>query len=322
MKGNKVAVALSGGVDSSTAALLLLKEGWDVSGVFGRFVDKTEKQEEKAREAASAMGIPFYVVDLRLEFKKRVVEHFTEGLKKGVTPNPCAVCNKNIKFGALLKELSSFDFFATGHYVRKKDDSLFIAKDKDQSYFLWMLKKEQIKRSLFPLGEMCKSEAYRVVQSVGIEPASDSQELCFVRESMLQFIKDSIGSLKGSIKDKEGNVLGSHEGAFFYTIGQRKGLDLPGGPFYVIKKEGNTVVVSKDENDLYCNTLELESVNMHEEVSFPAEVGVKIRYNAPLCKGVLHDKSLTFPVSQRAVCPGQSAVFYRDDKLLGGGIIK
>ncbi len=314
MKQSKVAVCMSGGVDSSITALLL-KEKYSVTGVFARFFPEA-KGEENARKVCDTLGIPFQVLDLQKEFKDKVIKSLLQGLKKGITPNPCVFCNKEIKFGELLRHLSEFDFVATGHYIRKKDNRLFVAKDKekDQSYFLWMLDKKEIKKVIFPLGEYKKSEVRKMASKMNLPVGKESQNFCFGNVSHL--IKDS----PGKIVNKKGSVLGEHKGSSFYTTGQRKGLDLPGGPYYVLEKRGSTVIVTKEKKDLYQKEVELKDVNIKEEV--PLEVEARIRYGSPLKRAVLKKDKLTFLSPQFAVCSGQSAVFYRDGELLGGGIIK
>ncbi len=316
------------------AAMILKKEGYSLIGVFMRFWSEDganrccdTSSEERARIVARTLDIPFYVIDMREEFKRKIVDPFISESLKGVTPNPCVYCNKEIKFGSLFQKLTalSVDSIATGHYVLKKEGKLFAAKDKnkDQSYFLWKLNKKQIERSLFPIGGYQKSEVREMARQMSFptKDTPDSQELCFVGEGVGGFLKRRTPHSSGDILDKEGNILGKHEGAFMYTIGQRKGIGLSGGPYYVVGKKGESVIVTKDEKDLYRKEVPLKEINIIGEVSFPEEVRASVRYTSPVSKAILEERKLTFENSQRAVCPGQSAVFYKNEELIGGGVI-
>ena len=238
----KVFVGLSSGVDSTMAVKILIKKRYDVTGVFMRLSDTyfSKESEKKAEVIAKFFNIPFLIFDFRKEFKKQIIDQFVEDLKKGITPNPCVCCNKDIKFNLFFQEAKKrgAQFIATGHYVKKRGGFLYKAKDetKDQSYFLWSLSKEQIKNSLFPLGNFKKEEIKKIIKKEQIDTSKESQEICFIEGDIYNFLRGRIKPKKGKIIDENKNVLGKHEGVWFYTIGQRKGLDLPQGPFFVYKK--------------------------------------------------------------------------------------
>ncbi len=329
---------MSGGVDSSVAAYLLKKEGNDVKGIFLRLADVPdfEESQEAAEKIADSLGIPFSVLDLRKEFEEEIIDCFLREIKRGVTPNPCIICNKKIKFGLLLdKVLEESDYLATGHYVqlKKEDDyKLFKGKDKtrDQSYFLWKLNQDQLKHLLFPVGGYEKREVQEIAKKVGIEEIKrpESREICFVQGKLKEFLKRSLGLEKGKIVDKKGNVLGEHGGLYLYTIGQRKGIDIGGlsSPFYVLDKDlrENNLIVTQDEEDLFKKKIQLEDINWisGKELELPMKIEAKIRYRHDSCPAKLKKGYLLeFDSPQRAITPGQSAVIYKGEELLGGGII-
>lgn len=343
----KVVCAMSGGVDSSVAAALLKSQGFDVLGVFMKFWSETPKKgvadrwnkccspeaEERARLVAFQLGIPFYVFDFRKEFKKSVVDYFIREYKAGRTPNPCVVCNKDIKFGLLLKKALAIeaDYIATGHYVQLKEGRLIKAKDKekDQSYFLWQLSRKELKRCLFPLGDYTKTEVKKMANKFNLPVSSfiDSQEVCFVHTNLTDFLKKYIKQRPGNIIDGRGNVLGRHKGLASYTVGQRKGIDLSGGPFWVVKKDikNNLLVVTKNEKDLLEKELFFQDENWisGKPSRLPMEVKAKIRYRSQSVSAtVKKGNTVIFKKPQRAVTPGQSIVFYKGLELLGGGVIK
>ena len=343
-------VAMSGGMDSSVAAALLKRAGFyseqsrrvDVIGVFMKFWAEGEKaenrccspeSEERARKAARRLKIPFYVLNFKKEFKKKVVDYFLKEYQLGRTPNPCVVCNKEIKFGLLLEKALSLgaDFVATGHYARVSSLRLFQARDKekDQSYFLWQLNQKQLSRVLFPVGGYTKTEVRKLAKKFGLPVLriSESQEVCFVQKTVNEFLAKHIKKRKpGVIVDAKGNRLGRHRGLIFYTIGQRKGIGLPGGPFWVLRKDPkkNFLVVTKNEKDLYKKELIFEKENWiaGKKPKFPLRVKAKIRYNHQPASAVLFHHKVIFDRPQRAVTPGQSIVFYKGQEVLGGGIIK
>ncbi len=341
---------MSGGVDSSVAAALLKKQEYEVIGVFMKFWKESgqgenrccsSKSENRARQVAEILDIPFYVFNFEKEFKKRVVDRFLDGYKKGITPNPCVVCNKEIKFGLLIEKAlaSGADFVATGHYARLVEDEpqqtykLYRGKDKkkDQSYFLWQLSQKQLSRILFPVGGYTKSQVKSLAKKfkLPVLDVPESMEVCFIPGKLEDFLKKRLKMKPGPIllaNDKK--IIGCHQGLPLYTIGQRKGIELSGGPYYVVRKneKKNALIVAsilKDEA-LWNKTLKLKSVNWlsGKKPKPNFKIKVQIRYGQEPVEATLNPGyNLKFKNSQRAVTPGQSAVFYRGKELLGGGII-
>jgi len=425
--GRRIVVAMSGGVDSSVAAALLKKDGFDVIGVFMKFWNPSSsadssgqetqnrccsvESEKLARLVAKKIGIPFYVLNVEKEFKKKVVDYFLKEYKKGNTPNPCVVCNKEIKFGFLIKKALSLgaDFVATGHYARLRREfpisnfqfpnkskvqnqkiKLLKGKDKnkDQSYFLWQLDQNQLKHVLFPVGGYTKPEVRKLAKKLKLPTAEtpESQEVCFVHPHTKQDHQKNLQTnrscacygvgvksttndfLKKYLKTKSGNicltpdvkqnstsgVVGRHQGLWFYTIGQRRGLEIPQGsadaegsgetkPYYVIDKDfkKNILIVSKNQKDLLKKELIVKNVNWISKQKLPINAEVKIRYKSNSAKAkIIHfcfgkifcgrKKSyqngskvkIVFQKKQKAITPGQSAVFYKGEELLGGGVIE
>jgi len=337
-EGNKkVIVAFSGGVDSSTSSLLLKKQGFDVSAVFMRLVDSPYFRfaEERAKELAESMGIPFSVLDLRRKFKKEVIDYFIGGYENGITPNPCVMCNREIKFGLFLDNALKMkaDFIATGHYAvtRKKKDGVHIYQSvdpkKDQSYFLWRLGQKQLSKVLFPVGLQTKDATRSIAKKNRLASASfpESQEVCFVKEINADYLGKHIKKKKGDIADTKGNILGEHEGVWFYTIGQRKGIGLSGGPYWVIKKDikKNRLVVSGREKDLFGKEARFKNANWisGKAPELPLKIKAKIRYGHRPASGTLFKNKVVFNGPQRAITPGQSIVFYKGKEMLGGGVI-
>jgi tRNA-specific 2-thiouridylase len=354
-KGRKVIVGMSGGVDSSVAAAILKERGFDVMGVFIKVWSDPDipctQQEDRldALRVAIQLGIPFEVWDLTKEYKDKVVDYMVESYKKGITPNPDVMCNKYIKFGLFLKNAlrRKVDFIATGHYVRKvekkktigsKGDKIYalkVAKDinKDQSYFLWTLNQAQISKCIFPIGDYLKSEVRKIAEDLKlvVSKKKDSQGICFLgKVDVNDFLKKYIKPNPGPIKLISGQKIGQHNGLYFFTIGQRKGINLPNGPYFVVDKDitNNTLIVSRDEKDLFKKEVVFEKVNWISEPpkKFPFKVLAKPRYLAESSPGLLIKESkdfyrFIFEKPQRALSPGQSIVFYKEDELLGGGII-
>ncbi len=362
----KVVVAMSGGVDSSVAAALLKKGGFypkigrrvDVIGVFVKFWAEHKRgelpglnrccspeAEIRARKVAKILKIPFYVFNFEKEFKKRVVDYFLREYKAGRTPNPCVVCNKEIKFGLLLEKALRLnaDFVATGHYARIKkiedrkqkiEYRLLKGKDKekDQSYFLWQLSQNQLSRILFPVGNHTKEEVRRLAKKFGLPvfDAPESQEICFISGNIEDFLKKYLKEKPGSVLDKQGKILGRHRGLWFYTIGQRKGIGLSGGPYFVVDKniKQNVLIVTKNEKDLLKKELLVKDVNWisGKLPKLPMKIKTKIRYRHKAASARIYNMQNTkykifFDKPQRAITSGQSAVFYSGLELLGGGII-
>jgi len=357
----KIICAMSGGVDSSVAAALLKRAGFDMIGVFMKFWSPTTsggglvggwnhccspEAEVRARKVAKILKIPFYVFNFEKEFKKRIVDYFLDGYKKGITPNPCVVCNKEIKFGLLLEKALALDadYVATGHYARKKETrdkrqetryKLLRAKDKDkdQSYFLWMLNQKQLKRILFPIGDLTRTEVENLAKKfkLPVLEAKKSVEICFIQTTINDFLKKYLKEKSGKVVDSQGKFLGEHRGLWFYTIGQRKGIGLSGGPYFVLDKDlkKNLLIVTGNERDLYKKELVAKNVNwiLGKELRLPLKIKAKIRYRTKFITAILSKNlksrtyNLKFVKPQRAITPGQSVVFYQGNELLGGGII-
>ncbi len=357
---SKVFVALSGGVDSSIAAALLKQHGFRVVGVYMKCWTANDPlykgctwidDERSARLAASHLKIPFYTWNFIKEYREKIVEYLLDGYKNGRTPNPDVLCNREIKFGLFYEKARKLgaDFVATGHYARIgicKNSLSFsgrnfcilqgVDKNKDQSYFLASIKKEVLPHVLFPVGNYTKLQVRELAKKLGLPNASrmQSKGICFIgKVDFNDFLKKYIPSRPGEIVDRKGKVLGRHEGLFFYTIGQRKGIRLSGGPWYVAKKdfEKNQLVVSRDENDLQGKDILVRDINWFAEPSSkdPLQVDVKIRYRTKSVPCTLFptDESrktykLVFQEPQRAPTPGQFAVFYKGEEMLGGGVIQ
>lgn len=348
--GRRVFVGMSGGVDSSVAAWLLKKQGYDVTGVFMRCFNLdgcAEKDAEDARRVASYLKIPFYVFDFEEEYKKTVVDYMVDGYQRGLTPNPDVMCNKEIKFGLFLKKALALgaDYVATGHYVilLKSDNSfrLLAGKDtnKDQSYFLWTLNQNQLKHCLFPVGDYLKPQIRVMAKKAGLPTAvkKDSQGICFLGNiSMADFLKTRLPVKSGKVIDPEGRTIGEHDGVFFYTIGQRHGLKLSQKqqaaglkgtgsiePYYIAakKKKGNVILAVPGENNplLSIKEIDLDNLNLIRPLGIIPKSGLavlaRVRYRQPLAKGKIFKGAgnkirIVFEKPQKFVAAGQSAVFY------------
>ena len=354
----KVFVAMSGGVDSSVAALLLQKSGFNLVGCYIKgwyppgVICNWKEDRRDAMRVCAKLGMPFITVDAEKEYKKEVVDYMISEYKAGRTPNPDIMCNKSVKFGVFLKKALAMgaDYIATGHYARlrlkiknKKSNlktyELAIAKDlnKDQSYFLWTLTQEQLKYCLFPLGGLLKSEVRKIAKKNDLATAEkeESQGVCFIGEfNMEDFLKKYIKQKKGKVVTAGGKIIGEHNGLAFYTIGQRHGFGFgggEGGPYYIVEKDfkNNRLIVAekKDEKSFSRKEVIIENTSW---ISAVPKIGKKyrarIRYRQPLeeCEAAEISKDSTkiiFKNSQRAVTPGQSLVIYDGEKMLGGGII-
>ena len=346
----KVVMGMSGGVDSSVAAMLLQEQGYEVIGVTmklwhdSRYDSITEDNSADAKKICDLLGIQHYTLDLADEFKKYVVDNFIECYARALTPNPCVECNKHLKFGAMFEFADKLgaEFVATGHYAQRCYDEKFgmqvIKKSnslkKDQSYVLYVIKKEYVPRVLFPLGEFESKEQIRAIAAKnGFISAKkpDSQEICFIPDNdTAGFLDMYIKPRCGDILNKSGNVLGRHTGLAHYTIGQRKGLGISAPqPLFVtdIDAETNTVFVGSN-SDLFSNVLYAENMNwlIFDDLKAPLRAYAKIRYAAkevpaqviPCSGGKV---KVVFDEPQRAATPGQSVVFYINDCVIGGGII-
>ena len=331
---NKVILALSGGIDSSVAALLLKEAGeYEVVTAFMELTDFSFEAEDRARRVAEILDVPFCIFDFKKKFQKKVIKPFLKDNQKGLTPNPCVLCNQEIKFGLFLTQALKLgaDYIATGHYIKKEGERLFKGKDKDQSYFLWGLTQKQLKRLLFPLADYTREEVERIAQKFKLPffGVKKSTEICFIPQEIQEFLKENIKGKEGKIVTLDGEVLGHHQGLWLYTIGQRKGIGLAGGPYYVLGKDikKNLLIVTKKEKDLLKKELTFSKVNWlsGREPSFPLKVEVKIRYYQKAVSAIIRKEagsySLEFLKPVRAVASGQSVVFYQGEELLGGGII-
>jgi len=351
----RVAIAMSGGVDSSVAAALLKDKGYEVIGLHMKLYRGPENEIRNksccsidetldARLACHRLGIPFYAIDYQQEFRETVINYFIEGYSNGITPNPCVMCNKKIKSSLLLKRAAELDCeqLATGHYARicinpdTGSTQLSRPQDlvKDQTYFLHGIPSEDLPRLLFPLSELTKIKVRDIARKLKLAAANktDSQEICFVSKDYRNFLKNEMkdSPLPGEFTSISGEVLGEHKGLPFYTIGQRRGLGLSDAtPYYVVKidKEQNRIVLGK-EDDLYSKTIYVSNVNWVSisAPKTPLSTSVKLRSAhqgaiANLIPESSNKVRLDLKYPERAVSPGQSAVFYQNDIVLGGGRI-
>ena len=351
----RVLLGMSGGVDSSVAGYLLREQGYDVIGVTMKVwpQDCISRAEDKccgpqavadARAVAHSLGIPHYVVDEADQFERTVIDYFTSEYQAGRTPNPCVMCNEKLKFGNLWGKAEALgcDYMATGHYaiIEHQEDRAVLRKGadprKDQSYFLFSLRQPQLRRALTPLGAMRKPEIRKIAHSLGLKVADkiDSQEICFVPGNDYKaFLRSHLGENefhRGEIYDVDGNFVGEHGGIELFTIGQRKGL--PGGsarPRYVIDLDAKTNrVIVGDVDDLVCDEFKIDRTNWigRDLTGENVELAVKVRYSHPGTRAKVtplenHRARIRLHEPQRAVTPGQAAVIYDGDVVVGGGWI-
>lgn len=344
----KVYVGMSGGVDSSVTAALLKEQGYDVTGVYMKnwsqdlpgFVCPWKEDYQDAKRVAVRLGIPFKMYDFENEYRHKVVDYMIDGYKAGLTPNPDIMCNQEVKFKLFLDTalVDGADLIATGHYARIQNSQLFTGLDenKDQSYFLYRVSEAALVRSLMPLGELAKPEVRRIAKGLGLSVADkkDSQGICFVgKVGIKEFLQQFVKTEPGAIIDQHGEIIGEHDGALFYTIGQRQGLGVGGGlPYYVVGKDmgKNEVYVTTDLQDdrLWHDTFNLTSAHwINGEPDSAKTYHVRTRYRAELMPVTNIQKQvdgrwrLTLKDEVRALTPGQSAVLYEGERVVGGGIV-
>jgi tRNA-uridine 2-sulfurtransferase len=362
IKNKTVALGLSGGVDSSVTAFLLQKQGYQViayymrnwSSDLGKFKCPWKEDRDSALRVANHLNIPFYTLNFEKEYKKKVVDYLFKGYQKGITPNPDIMCNKEIKFKIFLEKVIQLgaDKIATGHYAQVKESKdgfhLLKGKDKnkDQSYFLYTLNQKQLSKTLFPIGNYTKPQIRKIARDAKLPSANkpDSQGICFIGEvNITELLKTVIKPKKGDIITTEGEKIGEHQGVWYYTIGQRKGIGIGGGvPYFVVQKDlkNNRLIVGKGSwiNELftdYCIIKDIHWINKStqlngkygdKEPKFPLECLAKTRYRQidQKCTVIKEKNSykITFKEKQRAITSGQSAVLYQKEECLGGGIIE
>ncbi len=359
-KNGRVLVAMSGGIDSTVSAVMLHDQGYEVVGITMKTWDYASSGGGKketgccnldsfndARLAAVQHGFPHYILDIREEFGSHVVENFIEEYLAGRTPNPCVLCNTHIKWAALLKRANALncDFIATGHYVKVREENnryvLSKARDltKDQSYVLWGLEQECLSRSIYPLGDLLKTEVRQIALDMGypeLSKKAESYEICFVPDNDYRgFLKRNVPGLEervdnGNFVLTDGTIVGQHRGYPFYTIGQRKGLEVAlGRPVFVtaIQPDTNTVVLG-DAAELQQSEMWVDGLNMvkYATITEGMEAVARIRYRDPGTLAILSPEGtgvqVRFSHSVNSIAPGQSAVFYEGDDVIAGGIIR
>ncbi len=339
MTSKKVLVGMSGGVDSTVTALMLKEEGYEVEGLYMKLHSKPgyhEIHQARAQKAADYIGVKLNVLDLQDTFNEKVFQPFIDTYEEGRTPNPCALCNRNLKFGEMVKfaDKVGADFVATGHYIKCDGEFFYQADDdtKDQSYFLFYVDRKNLPKLIFPLGNRKKTDIKRIAASIeGLESfasQAESSEICFVETTYTDLLKDYVNvDNVGEVLDKEGNVVGEHKGYMHYTIGKRKGFTVKGAhePHYVLSIDAkkNQITVGKKE-DLACRSVVLDHLNMfHDLKEFDTSVKLRYRTTSVPCHVKIEDDKayVTLKENVFGVATGQAAVFYDDNKLVGGGWI-
>ena len=339
-----VYLGMSGGVDSSVSAILLKEQGFKVVGVYMKNWSKDlpgmkcpwAEDLADAKRVAVKLGLDFEVFDFEKAYKEKVVDYMLKEFIAGRTPNPDIMCNEEIKFKLFFDECLKHgaDFIATGHYAKSENGKLKLAKDdnKDQTYFLYRITKAAVEKTIFPLADLRKPEVKELAKKHGLANAykKESMGVCFVGDvGMKDFLREYINIKPGEIRELETDqVLGYHDGAVFYTIGQRHGLYVGGGlPYYVAKKDldKNIVYVSKNLNakDLWTKTIKLENLFFRDKNDLPKDgkIAVRLRHRAPLIPATLEGNTLSFDEEIKTIAPGQSIVFYVGDICIGGGIV-
>ena len=358
-----IAIALSGGIDSLMTAALLKDQGHQLIGIHFLTGFETAYQKASARQTAAGdfgpmadqarrylapmvdqLEVPLHIIDLRTEFKRRVVDYFVQSYQVGQTPNPCLKCNPTVKFGLLYDaaERLGATHMATGHYARLESASdgrmrLFrgVDSEKDQSYFLARLNQSQLRNAVFPLGGYTKEQTRQMAAEKGLQPAApqESQDICFIKNGTYgAFLEQQTGfeAEPGPIVDADGNRLGTHNGLYLFTIGQRRGINCPSSePYYVVRLDvaKNQLVVGR-KSELSTETFKVDGINwINPKPEFPIHIQVRVRYRHQAAPAILtpfgnHGAEIVFDHPQSAVTPGQGAVFYDEDEVLGGGWIQ
>lgn len=339
----KVYVGMSGGVDSSVTATLLLEQGYDVMGVYMKnwsqdlpgFVCPWQEDYQDAKRVAVQLGIDFKMYDFETEYRHKVVDYMVTEYQAGRTPNPDVMCNQEVKFKLFLETAleDGADLIATGHYARIKDGHLLAGLDpaKDQSYFLYRVTEQALHKSLMPIGDYHKTEIRKLAKKLGLFTADkkDSQGICFVgKVGIKDFLLHELGPQSaGPIIDQTGKTIGQHDGAIFYTIGQRHGLNIGGGlPYYVASKDMKTntiyVTTNLDDTELWAKTVSLQDIHwINGEPDKTKSYQARLRYRGPLVACTIQDEQLILQEEQRGLAAGQSAVVYDQNQVVGGGVV-